>query len=195
MHNHYELDFPCAIVREDVDISTYPEFNQYHWAVWNDRSDRYLTPEAVAFIHSMGICDQVWFDNKLQPDHVAVFRGNKDTFMDIHCDRGPSWCINYVWGSSRSEMSWWEPDSDINLSPEMCSIGSEYMKYDPLKCNLIDSVELTGPTLVRIDIPHNVVNYDKENYRWCLSIRDLSNKWTWEEAVEKFRPWFAHDAE
>jgi len=68
------------------------------------------------------------------------------------------------------------------------------MKYDPLECTLLDTVELTGPTLVRIDIPHNVVNYDKDNYRWCLSIRDVASKWTWEQAVEHFNPWLKkHD--
>jgi hypothetical protein len=91
-------------------------------------------------------------------------------------------------------MSWWKPKDNIELSTEMCSIGSPYAKYDPQDCELIDTVELAGPTLVRIDIPHNVVNHDKDNYRWCLSIRDLSNKWTWEQAVEHFRPWFKqHD--
>jgi len=194
MHNFYELDVPCRLLRDDVDISTYPEFKDYHWAVWNDRSDRYMTAEAIEFIKTMGIQDQVWFNNGMQPNHVTVFRGNKDTFMDIHCDRGSSWCINYIWGSSRSEMLWWQPNDDVELTAEMCSVGSEYMKYDADQCTLIEKTACQGPMLVRIDTPHNVINHDADNYRWCLSIRDLSSKWTWEEAVEHFKPWFKSDA-
>lgn len=194
MHNFYELDVPCTLLKEDVDTSSYPEFKDYHWAVWNEPSEKYLTDEAIKFIRSIGIQDQVWFNNQLQPNHVTVFRGMKDTFMDIHCDRGPTWCINYAWGSVSSEMMWWKPHDNIALDSEVCSVGSEYMKYDPAQCDLIEKSACLGPVLVRIDAPHNVVNYDANNFRWCLSIRDLANKWTWEQAVEHFRPWIRNES-
>lgn len=189
MKNFYELDMPTTILRDDIDISAYPEFKEYHWAVWNDRSDRYMTKEAIEFIQTMGFKDQVWFSDKLQPDHVVIFRGNKGQFMDIHCDRGPTWCINVAWGVSSSETIWYKPHDDINLATEMCSVGSPYLKYDPNDCDVIERTFTTGPTLMRIDTPHNVINYDTDNYRWCLSIRDIKSNWSWEEAVEHFKPW------
>jgi hypothetical protein len=193
MSNHYELDVPCKILKDDFDTSAYPDFGSYHWAVWNDQSERYLTQECKKLLADWGICDQVWFDNKLQQNHVVVFRGNKNQFMDIHCDRGPSWGINLVWGASHSDMVWYEPFNDTATDNAMCSVGSEYQKYDPEQCCELERTSSHGPMLVRIDIPHNVINYDKDNYRWCLSIRDLNNKWTWDEAVEHFKPWFKHD--
>jgi len=191
MQNFYKLDIPVPVLRNTVDLNSYPEFADFHWAVWNDKSEKYMTPESIDFIHSMGIKDQVWFNDKMQPDHVVIFRGNKGQFMDIHCDRGPVWCINLAWGCSKSEMVWYQPHVNTELTTEMCSVGSPYEKYDPAQCDVLERTFEVGPMLTRIDTPHNVINYDNDNYRWCLSIRDLSNTMSWEEAVEHFKPWFS----
>jgi hypothetical protein len=189
MKNFYKLDIPVKILRDEVDTSTYPNLDDYHWIVWNDNSNKYVTPEGLEFIRSMGFKDQSWFDNKLQPGHVTVFRGKKGQVMDIHCDRGPTWCINLVWGVSDSEMVWYKLKDDVQSTTEMCNVGSAYESYDPNGCVEIERTSFTGPMLTRIDTPHNVINYDSDNYRWCLSIRDVSSKMTWEEAVEHFKPW------
>lgn len=189
MKNFYDLNLPVKLLRDDIDLSSYPEFKEFHWAVWNDNADKYLTTEGMDYLSTMGFKVQTWYDGGMKPGTIVLFRGNKNQFMDIHCDRGPVWCINLIWGCSKSEMVWYSPHENIDLSTEMCSVGSPYFKYLPEDCDVIESTFSTGPVLARIDTPHNVINYDPDNFRWCLSIRDLGCNWSWEETVEHFKPW------
>lgn len=194
MKNYYHLNFPVELIRKDAEIETYPDFEDFNWGVWNDDSSKYLTTEAIKFIHDeLRITDRTRFDNKLHPGTIKIFRGDKNTDMDIHRDRGVCWAINYSWGSKNSEMKWYEETENTTTSDAMCSIQAEYKKYQEKTMRLVERTSLSGPLLVRIDIPHNVSNYDEENYRWCVSIRDYRTNWTWEQAVEYFKKWIVNE--
>jgi hypothetical protein len=43
-----------------------------------------------------------------------------------------------------------------------------------------------GPILVRVNVPHRVENFDNKNFRYCFSLRGISNYKSWEEVVSAF---------
>jgi hypothetical protein len=194
MKTFYRLNLPVSLLSEHVNTETYPEFKDFDWGVWDDDSSKYLSSNGINFLHNhLNLTERSKHDGRFQKDTVKVFRGDPDTELDIHRDRGVCWAINLVWGSTSSEMIWYEETSETITSDAVCSILAEYKKYHKETMNIIERTSFVGPTLVRIDIPHNVINYDKNNTRWCMSIRDYHSTWTWEEAVEYFKPWISNE--
>lgn len=116
----------------------------------------------------------------------------------IHADWGPiengprnNWAFNWTIGAKEDHyMIWYEPKS-LELNSDGWPITANYAPISyPIptwyrnKVNEIDRHNITGPTLVRTDIPHNAINRSTES-RWCFSIRaNPSNNW--EQAVEWF---------
>jgi hypothetical protein len=166
----------------------YPNFPDHNWSVWNEKEEDYVDPDLSKYLRSLNLFPTTFFNKGLQPDTVVIFKGRANQFMDIHCDRGPTWALNYSWGSTDSEMLWYRSLEEPTQS-EMCSIGSPYLKYDTEKCEVVDVMQ-TNPhlNLVRIDVPHNIRNKGNTD-RWTLSVRDLTSKLTWKQAVERFKPW------
>ena len=63
---------------------------------------------------------------------------------------------------------------------------ASYKAYKPEDLVELDRAKLYGVYLVRIDLVHSIHNYSDTNYRWCFSLKDATNRWTWEQAVEYF---------
>jgi len=193
----YRLQFPIDNwLNPNLDLSWYPDtFPDYEWGekrIWGlqyPKIDTILSREAVDFFRSIG-----FESNMAGPDTVNLFRGNPASTMGIHHDMGPKFSINYSWGSSHSEMAWYRfKTANPRTYSKPSTTGRPTDYFYPEDLELIDSAEIDTPTLVRTHIPHHVINHDTKNYRWCVTLRNLSNKWTWEQAVDFFAPWIVEE--
>lgn len=77
--------------------------------------------------------------------------------------------LNYVWGSSNHSMSWYELNSGVDLASKSFTNGDEYISIPETSVTKICDHTVGYPTLVKVGIPHSVVNYS-DTARWCLSI-------------------------
>lgn len=181
-------------LKEDLDMSWFPEkFPDYEWGekrIWGLQYppiEKVLSEEAIEFVRSMGYQSAV-----NGPDTINLFRGDPGAVMGIHHDLGPRFSINLCWGSKRSDMVWYKfknPDETPRTYSKPSTTGRPTNYFYEEDLIEIGRADISVPTLVRTQIPHHVINYDTENHRWCFTLRNLNNKWTWEEAVEHFRPW------
>jgi hypothetical protein len=77
--------------------------------------------------------------------------------------------LNYVWGSSNHSMSWYELNSGVQLTSRLFTNGDKYISIPENNVTKICDHTVGYPTLVKVGIPHSVVNYS-DTGRWCLSI-------------------------
>jgi len=190
---YYKLKLPISQwLRKDLDLSWYPDvFPDYEWGekrIWGlqyPKIDAILSDEAVEFFRSIG-----FESNMAGPNTVNLFRGNPGATMGIHHDMGPKFSINYSWGSEHNEMRWYKfKTSNPKTYSKPSTTGRPTDYFYPEDLIEVGRTAIDEPTLVRTHIPHHVVNYDVNNYRWCVTLRNLTNTWTWEEAAEFFSPW------
>ena len=127
------------------------------------------------------------------PDTFMFFRGTPNSDLEVHVDRGPKWGINYITGSQDHDMIWYgfTEGNDRSKGHEIPTSDGKasYLSFYPDQVVEVDRATLNGLYLVRIDMPHAVQNYDSNNYRYCLAVKDIYNKWSWEETVERFKPY------
>lgn len=126
-------------------------------------------------------------------DHCILFVTQPSFTLNIHKDSGlfrqgnerlNVWAINFIINSSLHEMVWYEQLSEpIKI---LNKIGSFYYHYDNTNTKEIERHTIVRPTLVRTDIPHNIINYDNNSVRYCISIRSTTSKLTWQEAYLRF---------
>lgn len=110
--------------------------------------------------------------------------------------------INWNLTKSNSEMSWYETsEKEIIIRKKYNNNLDHFGNFlgihfghannkiiDHCKTKLIETKHIDKPTLVRIDIPHQIKNTDQKD-RWCLSLR-TENNYTWSEALEIFKPFY-----
>ena len=117
-----------------------------------------------------------------------LFRYSTGYFCPIHIDDTISTCnysINFTLEETDSKMEWFKPKEGILPVTGMTAEHTSYRQYDVNDLILIDSKNIHKTTLVRVDIPHRGINFDKKD-RWCFSIRFIP-KYTFEEAEEIFK--------
>jgi hypothetical protein len=85
-------------------------------------------------------------------------------------------------------MIWYSLLADTTIKVIRPSTRRPYVGFKPSEVEEIERVSITDPCLVRTDIPHNIINTDPINFRWCLSIRGESIYSSWEDALDMFRP-------
>lgn len=124
-------------------------------------------------------------------DSYMFFRGGPERDLTIHMDRGPRWGINYICGAPDSEMIWYGFKDGVTRADGFelptTDRAASYLCFKDDQVEEIDRAKLDGLYLVRIDLPHAIRNYDKDNFRYCLAVKDLNNRWSWEETVENFK--------
>lgn len=154
-----------------------------------------LSLEAIEFFKSL----------RLHPQTIWVFRANTAHPGNIHCDwakhhtvdqRDENNCaINWTLGESQNHaMVWYEPINSTVVdgwpvdaftpNPAQPHVSPVWYKEH---VRVIDKCTITGPTLVRINIPHNGENYDPGNPRWCFSLRVRDVGKNWESSVDRFK--------
>jgi hypothetical protein len=188
MKNYYNLQIPVKILKDNIDPKHFYELDQkkrlYSWALNLVNSKDFLTDECIDFFNQNRV-------NVLT--QCILFRGKPSNSVKIHIDtidniKHNIWAINLAWGSTSSEMLWYSPLPGVKNKTNQSTGGTPYIEFDQAQVKEIERTVITGPCLVRTDIPHSVVNYDPDNIRWCISIRGTPNVSSWEDAVKFFNP-------
>jgi hypothetical protein len=181
MRNYYNLRLDFPVLKEGF---IFPKPKSFNWDIYILPAEELVSPQAIEFFKQL--------DLTLYNCHL--FRGSPSSACGIHIDghgsnpeTQPVWAINWVMGSAKSEMIWYEP---ISAGSEIkTNVGTDYQRWKLDEVKEIEKASFTGPTLVRTDIPHRSVNYDMRNPRWCISLRTTKKIVTWNDAVEYFKPY------
>lgn len=136
--------------------------------------------------------------------NIWIFRAEHKHPGNIHCDWAKhhtlverdsnNYAINWTLGDSKNHsMIWYEP-----INPQIID-GWPVDAYSPHPdqphvsptwtkdyVREIDRCTITGPTLVRTNIPHNGEHYDVSAVRWAFSLRPKLHTASWEKTVEYF---------
>ena len=181
MRNYYNLNFKFPILKDGFE---FPKPKTYVWDIFILKPEEFATEEAITFFHSIG----------LELYNCHIFRGAPGMSCGIHVDghtsiteTQPIWAINWIIGSTASSMYWYNP---IHEGKEIKThVGTAYQRWHISQVKEIEQATFLGPTLVRTDIPHRVVNHDTKNPRWCISIRATKTFNSWEDSVNFFKPY------
>jgi hypothetical protein len=182
MKNHYNLNFKFPILKTGFE---FPKPKTQVWDIFILKPKEFASTQAIAFFHNLG----------LTLYNCHIFRGAPGKACGIHVDghtlRKESqsvWAINWILEAEESSMHWYNPIGEGNKM--INHAGTPYQRWNLDQVEEIERASFSGPTLVRTDIPHRVVNYDVKNPRWCISIRStktLIN--SWEDSVNFFKPY------
>ena len=187
MKNHYAITLPFEFIKDQPNLPVF-EDKIWNW-VYHD-AENFVTKPGIEFIKAFGITTIM----------SQVFCGRAGKQSAIHVDarvlddgtlRSRShWALNFPWNSASSEMMWYDPIvASVKGTKSDSPNKIKYNVYQTNEVVEIERAQINGLTLVRIDIPHSVINHDTENNRYCLSLRDHDLGWSWEQAVEQFAPY------
>lgn len=122
-----------------------------------------------------------YMPNSECPIHVDGFNTDEYDYRQFTA-------INFTMGGQGS-MQWFESTGEIPTDPLHTKVAkSPFVMYDETMSKLDSSYIGTDPTLVRVDVPHRGTNMSNQT-RHSITLRWLP-KLTWEEAQEKFKPFF-----
>jgi hypothetical protein len=170
---------------------------------YNIYDDRVLSEEVIDAFSQIG----------LKVKFVAVFSRNDsqskipDRLIHADCtlaEDGKTWKkvyagVNWELHENENEFSWW----DMSAIKECWPAEILPKKYDSLngihygkrgqlgldpKAVCLEKAIVSGPTLVRTDIPHMVLYQSGPAKRASISVRFDPDFNSWEEAVEAFKP-------
>ena len=96
----------------------------------------------------------------------------------------PVYAINWVTNPANTSLKWF--DTHGKPGKQHVTSGKTTLTYWDLDdVTLIHEKQISGPTLVRVDIPHQGCT-TSDIPRWCYSLRLSPFVKSWEEAVELF---------
>ena len=183
---HYELNLPMVeILKDHFELIDFSHRDSFITAVRVYEASKILKTEILSFFE----------EKKLGSPIVQIFCSKPGDQTSIHIDGQytkentivgtSSFAINFIVNGDESTMSWYYPN--IKKSKTVFPKGKRpFSLYENEKdIVLLDSTIITKPSLVRIDIPHQVKNFGKKT-RWAISLRFPYNKSTWKEIVEQF---------
>jgi hypothetical protein len=154
------------------------------------------TPRKIWIYKPGEILNESWIDlfntYELDPINVLVFYCNgywTTEYAHIDGDKpsDPTFALNWVTHGLDSEMLWYNlPErvgiTEHNLLPEHYN----YSKWRHDTLTRLDQCEIgTGPTIVRIDIPHRISV--RGHPRWSFSVRFKTKIHHWEDLVQHAR--------
>jgi hypothetical protein len=185
MKNCYNLRLDFPVLKEGF---VFPKPKSLGWDIYILPAEELISTEAIKFFKQL--------DLTLYNCHL--FKGPPSLSCRIHIDghesnlrSQPVWAINWVMGSAKSDMIWYEP---ITAGSEKKNdVGTDYQVWALDEVKEIERSSFAGPTLVRTDIPHRAINYDMRNTRWCVSLRTTRKLVTWDAAVEYFKPYIDYE--
>jgi len=135
---------------------------------------------------------QSLYRHNLLPENLLIFYRKPAApsipHVDMYedgTDRKCVYAINQILNDDHSYMRWFHVKRDRD-DPTHSSFG-RYQVYDETELIEFDQCRIgQEPTLVRTDIPHDIVMGDTD--RICLSLRIKDDISCWENAVEFFQP-------
>jgi hypothetical protein len=182
MKNHYILNYNDSFINKHIDLT-----NKILTS-WET-----IKVNAIASLSINGL--RFVLQTKMIPRDNNLFISQPSMSSSIHIDSlYQSYAINYVWGEGESKMRWFDIISDEPHKPAITTAGTAYMAYNDTQVKLIEEISVPKNTviLVRIDVPHQVINCSNSK-RYCLSLRG-SPVLKWENAVKHFSPYFLEES-
>jgi len=168
-----ELDLKITLNSE---FKVQPLIQKYR--IQRHDAEKILSSETIEKFSDMG-CDI---------REVQLFSGIPKTKFDIHidghCVQNSIGAVNFVLpGCNDWSMEWFET-TEKNLSQLISSGNTDYMSLNEADCRLTNSLTTDRAFIVRVDIPHRIINRDKST-RHCISIRFKNNNF--EYLLEKLK--------
>ena len=185
---YYKLNLnflsPDAPASHDIDVDP-----DVRWVTHSVDTDVYLHNDVKTVFNTMGLS----VNSYLGANTMSLFRGSPGQYLEPHIDRGTCWAINCVVGSQHSDMIWYSFADGVTVNDgyEIATSNgrASYRAFRPDQLHEQARAGLLGVYLVRIDMPHSINNYDHQQYRWCHSLKDAANRWSWAETVKRFEPY------
>jgi len=192
----YKLNTGFDFIKND-DLLKDPKHHLYpeeRWLTDSVCASDYLTKEMQNFLKDIDVS----INSYMGEDTMSLFRGQPNGYLEPHIDRGTCWAINYITGTDKSEMIWYNLKEGVKPGdgyeiPTFFNPNATYHAYHNYQLEEIDRSSLIGLCLVRIDIPHSIHNYDGANPRFCFSLKDAKNKWSWNDVVNKFSKYIIYE--
>ena len=150
------------------------------WKHWGEHTDL-LNDEFHLWLKDLGC--KVFF--------AEVFYTPPNTNMIWHIDtqtQSDFVKINFVWGSTNHLMQWGRLKTPKPITPNVTLAGTKFLEFKDYEVEVVESTTIKTPTVVKIGVPHRVVNRDTSG-RWCLSanIHDQhGNRLTIDQASQVF---------
>lgn len=95
--------------------------------------------------------------------------------IDGHNTNYQMGCVNYVVNNDlKWRMQWFELKQSIELIKKTSLANTDYMPFNSVDCDLIESVVFEKSALINISIPHRIINISQRP-RHCLSLRFIDN--------------------
>lgn len=196
MKNYAALDLPVNIKQDSFDPKTIQLQPNMRWSYAIVDPAVCLTKESIDFFTDLvggNIMCQLHkgLPGDVMPIHVD---GRVQPDGSIRCPR--EWAVNITWGSTSSEMFWYDLTEEAKISrpPSSNNNTNLFPGYSPgwkdSDVVEIDRCVLSGPTLINLNIPHHVKNYDTINTRWALTIRADVSVLSYSQAYQLFAPYY-----
>lgn len=119
-------------------------------------------------------------------ENEGLGEGWKNIVCGINFEYYPNHTAEFSWYDVGTLAKFYPPEIKDSLNG--IHYGSRSKKGIHEGVNLLETTVISGPTLVRTDIPHQVTFDDPDKMRLALSIRFHETWSTWEEALEAFKP-------
>jgi hypothetical protein len=170
------------ILKKKIDIPKFNEIQTKLQQIFIDKFDN-VQKEKIDFLNDDIVREKIpelsnFFDkNNLTPNCFAVLIRSPFVVAPIHVDGDGSQpvvlALNLpVFNCKDTSMNWYNIPSDQLKFIE--DRGNRYksmpIDYDWTQLTPIETLELTDPYMVRVNVPHNVVN-NRDTFRAILSIR------------------------
>jgi len=168
------------LLYKHVDIVTWPMIKvrfQHLMPDVDGQKSYILKNEELAWVGSM-LCNQVkkitGHDHEIKS--AIVFAQSPENIQELHVDGftaqrigASNWALNLPI-TEVGEMLWY--GGKFNLDETANGQGLKYLKLNwQEEPRVIKSVIVDRPTVVRVDIPHQVINQSREHRRLMLSAR------------------------
>lgn len=114
----------------------------------------------------------------------ASMRIHSDGYYQGSAFISPIYAINWVSNSTNTSLKWY--NNHGKPGKIHTTTGKTTLTYwEPEDVTLTHEKQVSGPTLVRVDIPHEGCS-SSNLPRWCYSLRLFPYVNSWDEAVELF---------
>lgn len=198
------LDLPLSPVKDPDSIVKRAKLTTDSYHMFNVNPVTTLTDEILGIFDNLNLCIR-----RVTVFHYPAQHKEKDSLLHTDIRRvGNEWkkltfAVNWELNNINVKLSWWDTSKTevfpgnpnfFWFDPHGIHYGGRYnLGVDPVTDHLIESVDtLTGPILVRTNIPHNVYIPEQEltdDIRCGISIRFEEDHFAhWDDVVEYFKP-------
>jgi len=180
-----KLRFPFDnILKKDVVLDDY--FDRHDtWGLKFINIDDMINHEVKDFFSSIDLpLRTIYFmygpANESLIIHVDGYIDENGSYQGMLCG------LNFIFGSTSHVMRWYSSKSygETSVNKE----GLKRTKWNVADCVLEKETTLVTPTLVRTDVPHNVINLSDQK-RFCVSLRFSNQSLTYEDVKDRLGRW------